>query len=111
MDKLKDDVSLSYNFSSNLKDIENSFSHGISLSERKNVVITGVKKIDSFDNEEFMMDTSLGYLNIKGDGLEIVKLDTYQGNVSIKGRIDSMTYLNNGLEKNKEESFLGKLFK
>ena len=43
--------------------------------------------------------------------LEIIKLDTYQGNVSIKGRIDSITYLDNGLGKNKEESFLGKLFK
>ena len=41
----------------------------------------------------------------------IIKLDTYQGNVSIKGRIDSITYLDNGLGKNKEESFLGKLFK
>lgn len=111
MDKSKDELGLGYNYSVGVKDIETSFSHGISLSERKSVVITGVKKIDSFDNEEFMMDTSLGYLNIKGSGLEIIKLDTYQGNVSIKGKIDSMTYLDNGGEKSKEESFLGKLFK
>ena len=111
MVKSKDDMGLSYSYSSGIKDIESSFSHGISLSERKNVVINGVKKIDSFDNEEFMMDTSLGYLNIKGSGLEIIKLDTYQGNVSIKGKIDSMVYLDSGGEKSKEESFLGKLFK
>ena len=95
----------------NVREIDTSFNHGISIAERKNIVITGVKKIDSFDNEEFMMDTSLGYLNIKGSDLEIIKLDTYQGNVSIKGRIDSITYLDNGLGKNKEESFLGKLSK
>ena len=26
--------------------------HGVTINERKNIVITGVKKIDSFDNEE-----------------------------------------------------------
>ena len=105
------DKNISYDTLDRVKEIETSFNHGISIAERKNIVITGVKKIDSFGNEEFMMDTTLGYLNIKGSDLEIIKLDTYQGNVSIKGRIDSITYLDNGLGKNKEESFLGKLFK
>lgn len=94
-----------------VKEIEATFNHGISLAERKNIVVTGVKKIESFDKEEFLMDTTLGFLNIKGDGLEIIKLDTYQGNVSIKGRIDSLVYVDNDVKKNKEESFLGKLFK
>jgi len=94
-----------------VKEIEASFNHGISLAERKNVVVTGVKKIESFDSEEFLMDTTLGFLSIKGSELEIVKLDTYQGNVSIKGKVDSLIYTDNGPIKNKEESFLGKLFK
>lgn len=94
-----------------VKEIEATFSHGITLAERKNIVVTGVKKIESFDSEEFLMDTTLGFLDIKGSDLEIVKLDTYQGNVSIKGKIDSMIYIDQGNGKNKEESFLGKLFK
>ena len=95
----------------NAKEIEASFNHGITLAERKNVIITGVKKIESFDSEEFLMDTTLGYLNIKGADLEIIKLDTYQGNVSIKGKVDSLVYVDNGNIKNKEETFLSKLFK
>ncbi len=94
-----------------VKEMEASFNHGITLAERKNVVVTGVKKIESFDSEEFLMDTTLGFLHIKGSDLEIIKLDTYQGNVSIKGKIDSLTYMDGGLTKSKEESFLGKLFK
>ena len=94
-----------------VKEIEASFNHGISLSERKNIVVTGVKKIESFDNEEFLMDTTLGFLTVKGSELEIIKLDTYQGNVSIKGKIDSLVYSENVNLKSKEESFLGKLFK
>lgn len=94
-----------------VKDLEDSFNHGITLAERKNIVVTGVKKIESFDSEEFLMDTTLGFLHIKGSELEIIKLDTYQGNVSIKGKIDSLMYMDNGINKSKEETFLSKLFK
>lgn len=92
--------------------IDGSYSHSISIVERKSIVLTGVKKIESFDNEEFLMETTLGYLAIKGSELEIIKLDTYQGNVSIKGKIDNLMYLDNvSGKKNKEDSILNKLFK
>lgn len=94
-----------------VKEIESSFNHGVSMSERKNIVISGVKKIESFDNEEFLVDTTLGFLVIKGEELEIIKLDTYQGTVSIKGKIDSLNYLDTSTTKTKDSSFLNKLFK
>ena len=94
-----------------VKELESTFNHGISIAERKNIVISGVKKIESFDNEEFLMDTTLGFLVIKGEELEIIKLDTYQGNVSIKGKIDSLSYLDSNIKKDKENSLLNKLFK
>lgn len=94
-----------------VKEMESNFNHGISIAERKNILVTGVKKIESFDNEEFLMDTTLGFLVIKGSELEIIKLDTYQGNVSIKGNVDSLSYTTGGLKKDKEESFISKLFK
>lgn len=94
-----------------VNDINNNFNHGISIAERKNIVVSGVKKIESFDNEEFLMDTTLGYLVIKGSGLEIIKLDTYQGNVSIKGQVDSLAYSDNSIKKDKDSSFINKLFK
>ena len=43
-----------------IKEISNNLSHSFSVSERKNIMITGVKKIDSFDNQEFLMETTLG---------------------------------------------------
>ena len=94
-----------------VKEIEASFNHGLSLAERKNVVVTGVKKIESFDSNEFMIDTTLGFLIIIGEELEIIKLDTYQGNVSIKGKVDALIYLDNNQKKDKESSFISKLFK
>lgn len=84
--------------------------HNITMNDRKNIMMSGVKKIDSFDNEEFLMDTSLGYLVMKGEELEIIKLDTYQGNVSIKGKINSLTYMDAKQEK-KEDGVFSKLFR
>lgn len=86
-------------------------SNQLLVTERKNLSLNGVKKIESFDNEEFLLETNLGYLIVKGEGLEIVKLDTYKGNVSIKGMINSLSYIDQ-LEKTKsKESVIGRLFK
>lgn len=94
-----------------VKEMESSFNHGISVSERKNVVVSGVKKIDKFDDEEFYIETTLGLLVIKGKDLELIKLDTYQGSVSIKGAIDSFNYIDNEKKISNDNSFFGKLFK
>ena len=92
-----------------VKEVDNGFNHGITLVERKNIGISGVKKIESFDSEEFLLETVQGYMNIKGENLEVVKLDTYQGNVTIKGRIDAIGYIDENAKK--ESSVFTKLFK
>lgn len=88
-----------------------SLNHNVTISDRKNIVVTGVKKIESFDDEEFLMDTSMGYIVIKGEALEIIKLDTYQGNVSIKGKINSFQYMETTSKKEKDDGLFAKLFK
>ena len=50
------------------QDSINSYNHGISLLERKNLVITGVKKIENFDSEQFLLDNIMGFLLMKGEG-------------------------------------------
>lgn len=87
------------------------YNHGISVIERKNIIVTGVKKIDNFDAEEFLMETTMGYLVVKGEGLELIKLDTMQGNVSIKGLIKSFTYIDDNNKKDKDNSIFNRLFK
>jgi len=86
-------------------------SHNINIVQRKSINISGVKKIENFDENEFMLETNMGYLMIKGTNLEIIKLDTYQGDVSIKGKIDSLSYLQNGKKQDNKESVFSKLFK
>ncbi len=89
----------------------NSFNHSISIVERKNILITGVKKVESFDNEEFLLETIMGFLALKGEDLELVKLDTLQGTVTIKGFIKGFDYLDENNKKEKDSSIISRLFK
>jgi len=85
-------------------------SHEIKIIDRGVISLSGIKKINSFDNEEFLMESNMGIILLKGEKLEIIKLDTHDGNVKIKGKLNSFTYLEN-IKKNKEESLIAKLFK
>ena len=85
--------------------------HNITIGQRKTINLSGVKKIENFDESEFLLQTNMGYLIIKGSSLEIIKLDTYQGDISIKGKIDSLNYLENNKKQEKKESLFFNLFK
>ena len=85
-------------------------SHEIKVIDRNIMSFSGIKKINSFDNEEFLMESNMGIILLKGEKLEIIKLDTHDGNVKIKGKINNFTYIEN-TKKSKEESLIAKLFK
>lgn len=87
------------------------YNHSISLLEKKSLVITGVKKIVNFDNNQFLLETIMGLLVIKGNDLELLKLDTLQGNVSIKGNVNSIDYIDEEKRKDKDDGIFGRLFK
>jgi sporulation protein YabP len=85
-------------------------SHELKVIDRSIISISGINKIISFDDQEFLMESNMGTILLKGDKLEIIKLDTHDGNVKIKGKIYSYAYIDNN--KNKEhESFISRLFK
>lgn len=92
------------------KDINETFSHMITLNERKNIVLSGIKKLNSFDDSEFFVDSIMGAILIKGDNLELLKLDTFQGTLSIKGKINSVNYLDDN-KKIRTENIMARLFK
>lgn len=84
--------------------------HEIKIVDRKNILLTGIKKIVSFDDEEFLLESNMGVILLKGENLEIMKIDTQDGNVKIKGKINSFNYVESK-QKEKEESIISKLFK
>ena len=85
--------------------------HEIVLIDREVLKITGVKDVESFDSEEFLLSTEFGYLNIRGENLHIRNLDLEQGLVAIEGIVYDMGYLNEGYSTEKAKGLFGRLFK
>lgn len=84
-----------------------SMNHIVKMVDRKSIIISGIKRIINFDDKQFSLESNMGDIIIKGSELEMIKLDTIDGNVSIKGSIDSIIYSN----VKTSESLITKLFK
>ncbi|MBP2242593.1 sporulation protein YabP [Cytobacillus eiseniae] len=84
--------------------------HDVIMRSRRLLDITGVKQVESFDNEEFLLDTVMGFLAIKGQNLQMKNLDVDKGVVSIKGKIFDLVYLDDQ-QGDKAKGFFSKLFR
>lgn len=82
----------------------------IKMLNRKLLEISGVLNVESFDSEEFLLETEMGFLMIKGQNLHIKNLSLEQGLVAIEGIINELSYVD-GNSQEKSKGFLGKLFK
>lgn len=82
----------------------------VKMLNRKIMEISGVLNVESFDSEEFLLETECGFLTISGQNLHIKNLNLEQGLVAIEGLVHQLAYLDsNGSDKSK--GFFGKLFK
>ncbi|GIO28144.1 sporulation protein YabP [Ornithinibacillus bavariensis] len=84
--------------------------HHLKLNNRRLLEITGVKEVDSFDNEEFLLETVMGYLIIRGQNLQLKNLDVGEGVVSIKGKVYEVSYVDEHHQE-KAKGFFSKLFR
>lgn len=66
--------------------------HKILLIDRKLLTVSGVKKVNSFDPKEVVLDTVKGGLIIKGQELGVKNLNLEQTEVEIEGQIDLFQY-------------------
>ena len=82
--------------------------HNFVCKERKHLELSGVKNVERFDENEFVLETTLGWMSVKGNDLILNKLDTEHGDVIIKGNIDSIEYTTS---HTKHESMFSRLFK
>jgi len=80
------------------------------MLNRKLLEISGVLNVESFDSEEFLLETECGFLMIKGQNLHIKNLSLDQGLVAIEGTVNELAYVD-GNSPEKSKGFLGKLFK
>lgn len=86
--------------------------HEMVMLNRKTLAVTGIKNVESFDSEEFLLNTDCGFLVIRGQNLHIKKLNLEDGEVAIEGRIIDMGYIDQGNSaQERAKGLFSKLFK
>lgn len=66
--------------------------HNLIMEDRKTLTLTGISDVDSFDEQTVVLITDIGELIIKGDSLQIKGFSVESGELSLEGRIDSLSY-------------------
>jgi sporulation protein YabP len=66
--------------------------HGFTLAGRKDLSVTGVKKVESFDDQEVILSTTAGALTIRGENLHIRHLDLQEGRLVLDGLVSQVSY-------------------
>ncbi|MBO5104801.1 MAG: sporulation protein YabP [Ruminococcus sp.] len=79
------------------------------LENRKNLSISGITDVDSFDEKAICLYTQLGELTIQGKELHIDSMSVETGDMTVTGDIWAVVY--GDKERKGPLSALGRLFK
>ena len=66
--------------------------HRVELLGRASLAVTGVEDVESFDENEIVMNTSQGNLIVRGSGLHIGKINLDVGEIKVEGVINDLSY-------------------
>lgn len=82
--------------------------HCVSMENRKKITLTGVRDVDSFDEQTITLVTDFGELSLRGTGLHIGKLSTDSGEMTVEGKIDALVYSD---DAPRQSGFFGRVFR
>lgn len=66
--------------------------HRLTLAERRQLSMTGVSEVVSFDETVAVLRTELGTLVIRGQGLQLKTLSLEGGQVMVEGTVEGLHY-------------------
>lgn len=69
--------------------------HRLTLNERRQLSMTGVSEVVSFDDTAVVLRTELGTLVIQGNGLQLKTLSLEGGQVVVEGSVSALHYEEN----------------
>lgn len=81
--------------------------HRLELTGREHLTVSGVEDVERFDETGIVMSTSAGTLVVTGEDLHIGKLSLDGGELRVEGRVDSVSYEDDGTGRG---GFFSRLF-
>lgn len=86
--------------------------HLLQMSDRRDLELTGIRRVLNFDEHEIGLQSALGVLLIRGQGLHITMLNLDDNRVNVEGNINVLEYKNaDNAYKERSKKVLGRLLK
>ncbi|ABO48668.1 YabP family protein [Desulforamulus reducens MI-1] len=88
--------------------------HILSIEGRKKLKLAGVQHVGSFDEQEITLDTNMGVLQLKGEGMHITHLNLDEGSLVVEGYINGLEYIegkSTKANKARGKSFINRILK
>jgi sporulation protein YabP len=95
----------------NISSAQQRIPHNLILEERKNLSVSGVTDVVSFDEQSVALQTQRGGLVIRGEGLHISKASIETGEVILDGEIDELIYTAQKLRGRTGGGFFARMFR
>lgn len=83
--------------------------HEFHLGMRKDMSVTGVREVLSFDESCVVLRSACGEMTVEGSDLRVGSLDTDRGMVTLSGKIDTVYYTDDRSEE--KRGVFGKIFR
>lgn len=80
--------------------------HKLTLTDRRQLTMTGVSEVVSFDDTSVVLHTQMGTLVIQGQDLQLKNLSLEGGQITVDGTVSAMLYE----ESRQAGSWLRRLF-
>jgi sporulation protein YabP len=86
--------------------------HSLKLVNRNQMELTGVVNVNTFDEQEIVLETQQGFLGIMGEQLHITLLNLDEGRVAVEGNVNSIVYREQGIDmRTRSRNILSRLLK
>ena len=79
--------------------------HGVIIENREKMSVSGVQDVVSFDDQTVVLNTSMGELTVKGEGLKVNSFTVETGDLTLEGKLFALAYTSS-----KKKSVMGRLF-
>lgn len=86
----------------------NFLNHNIIIDSRKKLNISGVKDVESFDDETIALKTVMGDITVKGESLKILNFNTESSDLAAEGKIHAVVYMS---DAKKSQGILSRIFR
>ena len=82
----------------------------IIMESRKKLSISGVEDVDSFNENEVIVYTNMGLVEVKGSEIHMNKLSLDVGEIILEGQFDSVIYVDDDHAAKQKKGIFSKIF-